>query len=207
MKSAFGGLRHEIPRALCPDFHSVTLPFVVSQVRSRWHERPRGILEADDAIQEVCIRVWRDRGSLRARTVEGHLALLERKVAHALRDLERSPEARATASGGLVQSGDLARLDGPVDAEGCEPLVSDRALFEVIEKREQASILHQALKLLPKPEATVVILRYFEGHTIEKIARIVRATRTTVYERLQAAYEKLYSYLRLRPEYEEFFRT
>lgn len=75
----------------------------------------------------------------------------------------------------------------------------------MLEDRERASILHHAIRKLPKPQATAVTLHYFQGHPTQKVARIMGTTEKTACKRLRSSREKLYYWLTSHPDYKGLF--
>lgn len=130
----------------------------------------------DDILQDICIRVIDNIGSLREpERFRPWLAVLARH--QALRSRQRSSQ-RAV----------------PVSQEVAELLCDDKAgrLIENLEKKEQYARVIKAIGSIPEKYRQVFMLAYSSDLTYEQIAEILDIPKTTVQIRLVRARRMIY---------------
>lgn len=122
---------------------------------------------AGDATQDGFLRAWRRLDMLKD---DGRFASwLCRIVRNAALDLRRKARTDATAV-------DKARVVDPIDE---------------LENRETTGQIADALASLDEASRTAVVMRYYEGLSVEAIAEALATTSSAVYMRLSRARETL----------------
>lgn len=132
---------------------------------------------AEDVVQEVFLRLWRDptkfdpaRGSLRTYLLtEAH----NRTV-----DLLRSEESRRRREDRDGQQQDVGRREDP-EREVVDMVVADR--------------VREALADLPTVEREAIELAYFGGHSYREVATMLGQPEGTVKSRIRAGLRRLRS--------------
>jgi RNA polymerase sigma-70 factor (ECF subfamily) len=135
-----------------------------------------GPAEAEDAVQEACVRAWQGWGNLRDR--EALRAWLLRITVNVCRNwLSGRFGTRRNRTASL--DGELARQ---LALPGSDPGSSDHA---------RALDLHQALARLEEDLRVVVVLRYFAGLDASEIGAALEVPPSTVRTRLRRALAQL----------------
>jgi RNA polymerase sigma-70 factor, ECF subfamily len=141
-----------------------------------WAAHTLGAAAADDALQDVFVRVWRctpqfdpARGRFAA-----WLAAITRH--HLIRQLDqRGGEHRALAAASVLAA--LAGQPGGADEDAV--------------RREGSGLVLAALRALPDEQRTVIVLAYFAGMTQSQIAAHLGVPLGTVKKRVRLAMQKL----------------
>ena len=123
---------------------------------------------AQDAVQEAFLRAYRNLDRYRGGRAQER-AWLTRIAVNICRDMRRSKWFRWVDRGVSLDS--LPEPAAPVEQEDWE--------------------LYDAVQSLPDKLREAVVLRYHQDMDTEEIARILGTTRTTVYRRLDRAYQLL----------------
>lgn len=136
--------------------------------------------EAEDVVQDACVRAMRFFSSLRSDDARSWLFTIVRNTWYTR--VSRRP-GRA----------DVRSLDGVDD------LPSDQALDpeEQLLQQHTIELVRAALEQLPVEFREVIVLREIEGLSYKEIAAIVRVPIGTVMSRLARARERLMSVLKL----------
>jgi RNA polymerase sigma-70 factor (ECF subfamily) len=135
---------------------------------------------AEDAVQETFVRLHRGLGGFHPeRPLRPWVLTIARNVAI---DLLRSTRARPAAP-----------LSDPGEVESREGEPSGRAV-----ESERREIVASALEALDPEDRTILVLRHFEGLTVEEIARGGAITVRTAFNRLRSAALVLVRELRRR---------
>ncbi|MFO1109614.1 MAG: sigma-70 family RNA polymerase sigma factor [Bradyrhizobium sp.] len=154
---------------------------------ARWLTRNRA--DADDVLQESCIRAFRSIGQLRDENGRAWILAIVRNTAYTWLRKHRSKA--------LVLVEDLAEQER-IDAE----LGADRAgandgnpETELIEQADAAR-LETAIQELPPHFREVLVLRDMQGLEYREIAQVIGAPVGTVMSRLARARQKLIQLLK-----------
>jgi len=118
---------------------------------------------AEDVVQETFLKAWRSYA--RFRGAAGEKTWLMRIAVNTCKDIRKSAWFRHTDRASALD----ALPEGSVPFDGRDDTVT-RAVMALPEKMRQA-----------------VLLRWFQGMTVEETARALRLPRSTVYHRLQKA--------------------
>lgn len=136
--------------------------------------------DAQDASQEVFLRLYRNLGKLEAeRAVAGWLY---RVTANVCSDLRRKRPAAAA----VEEADELA-------AEGADPQQSSV-------EAERRKVLQMSLRMLPEKERAALVLRDLEGLSTEEVARALGSSEATVRSQISKARVKVKDYV------ERYFR-
>lgn len=123
----------------------------------------RNVPDAEDAAQEVMLRLWRAETDF---ADENHLRYwLTRVTLNVCKDLSRSPWHRHTVSLEAVQ----------------EPMFSDPAKGE----------LFQEVMALPGKYRVPLYLYYYEGYSVAEVGELLKLNPSTIQTRLARARAKL----------------
>ena len=144
-----------------------------------WSAHVLGPGRAEDAIQEIFLRLWQHAAQFDSR--RGTFAAWFTAIArhHLVHELRREGMRRRMDA--ATELGDvLAAAPSP------EPL-PDEAAFE----REDAAALRRALRLLPEEQRQVVVLAYFTGLSQSQIADQLALPLGTVKKRVRLGMSKL----------------
>ena len=143
-----------------------------------WAAHVLGPGSADDAVQEVFVRVWRKAHQFdpeRGRFATWLMAIARH---HVVRELERSGRERRVAADDVDAA--LRSVADPA------PSLDDRAWAS-----ERERTLGRALADLPAEQRRVVVLGYFLGMTQSEMAREIGIPLGTVKKRVRLALRKL----------------
>ena len=143
-----------------------------------WAAHALGAGAADDAVQEVFIRVWRKAHQFdpaRGRFVTWLMAIARH---HVLRELERSGRERRVGADEID-----AALRSLVDPA---PGLDERAWLS-----EQERLVGRALVELPAEQRRVLVLGYFLGMTQSQMSRSLEVPLGTVKKRVRLGLRKL----------------
>jgi RNA polymerase sigma factor (sigma-70 family) len=154
-------------------FETAVLPHLGAAYNlARW--LTRNDVDAEDVVQESCLRAFRLFEGLRGLDARPWLLTIVRNTAYTWLERNRSPE-----------------LTRPFDeeTEGIEALNSSPEMFLV--KRVDHELLKKALTELPVEFREVVILRELEGLSYKEIAGIADVPLGTVMSRLARARKQL----------------
>lgn len=134
---------------------------MVYRIALNWSRVPA---DAEDAAQEVLLRLWR---SAPEGLDQEHLRYwLTRVTLNVCKDLSRSPWRRRTV---------------PLDAAAPTPVFQDEA------KRE----LYEAVMALPAKYRLPLYLYYYEGYAVAEVGELLGLNPSTVQTRLARGREKL----------------
>ena len=138
--------------------------------------------EAEDVVQDACVRAMRYLSSLRDDDARGWLFAIVRNTWY-------SRISRRTIMKGAAS----------LDAAPREP--ADDALDpeERLAQQHTVTLVRAALEQLPADFREVIILREIEGLSYKEIAEVVRVPFGTVMSRLARARERLRAVLKLAP--------
>jgi RNA polymerase sigma-70 factor (ECF subfamily) len=130
--------------------------------------------EAEDVVQDACVRAMRFFSSLRDENARPWLLTIVRNTWYSR--LSRRATARVTTLS---------------DGTGSEP--SDEALDpeQRLLQRDTVALVQRALEQLPVDFREVIVLREIEGLSYKEIATVVRVPIGTVMSRLARARERL----------------
>jgi RNA polymerase sigma-70 factor (ECF subfamily) len=143
-----------------------------------WAAHALGAGAADDAVQEVFIRVWRKAHQFdpaRGRFATWLMAIARH---HILRELERRGRERLVAADDIDAA--IATHADPA------PGLDDRAWAS-----EQERLLGRALAQLPVEQRRVLVLGYFLGMTQSQMSRSLDVPLGTVKKRVRLGLRKL----------------
>ena len=143
--------------------------------------------DAEDAVQEAFLKVWRSLPSFEGRA--SFSTWLHRIVTNASLDLMRKRVARAEAAS-------TQGLDSHPVLTAAEVPSSETPETELAE-REVEKLVHWAVAGLPSAHRQAIVLREFEDCSYEEMAEIVACPIGTVMSRLHHARNKLAQELRV----------
>jgi RNA polymerase sigma-70 factor (ECF subfamily) len=151
--------------------------------------RLRAKLDPSDLVQQTLLKAHQARARFRGHT-EAEMAawlrqILARTLADAARDLgreRRDLRRERSLEAALEQSSE--RLQRWLVASGMAPP-------EQAERGEQLLGLAEALAALPEPQRQAVLLRYYEGRSLEEIGRCLQRTRAGVASLLRRGVDRL----------------
>ncbi len=132
------------------------------------------VQDAEDAVQEVFVRVYANRSKLGGVSSVG--AYLFRMVANACTDLLRKRQTRAK----VIE--ELGTMESACD--GKNPA-------EIAEATEQLRRVEKLLSCLPTAQAEVIRLRVFDELRLNEIAEVIGCSVNTVCSRLRYGFRKL----------------
>ena len=166
-------------------FEETVLPHLDAAFNyARWLTKNEA--EAEDVVQDACVRAMRFFSSLRDDDARAWLLAIVRNTWYS-----RVSRRAATTEAVLGTTGD----DRPDDALDPE----ERLLQQHTVERVRA-----AIDELPVDYREVLVLREMEGLSHKEIASVVRVPIGTVMSRLARARERLLALLRLSPPMETF---
>jgi RNA polymerase sigma factor (sigma-70 family) len=166
-------LRVQIRRMVLRTFEDTVLPHLDAAFNyARWLTRSEA--EAEDVVQDACLRAMRYLSSLRDDDARPWLLTIVRNTWYSRR-------SRRTASADASPF-DVGRDDQPDDA----PDPEERLLQQYTVARVRA-----ALDQLPVDFREMIVLREIEGMSYKEIAVIVRVPIGTVMSRLARARQRL----------------
>jgi RNA polymerase sigma-70 factor (ECF subfamily) len=130
--------------------------------------------EAEDLAQEAIVRAWCARRSYRAEaSFEAWICRIALNLAH---DSRRSAWRRRVV---------LWRPASALKREEDEPLEG------AVARREAQRRVRQAVAALPERQRVPIWLHYFEEFTLAEVARLERASESTIRSRVQAGLRRL----------------
>ena len=140
-------------------------------------------VEAQDVVQDACVRAMRFFSSLRDDNARAWLFAIVRNTWYS-----RAERTRKWAT--------------PVDAEQHERLDDALDPEERLLQQHTVELVRAALEQLPVDFREVIVLREIEGLSYKEIAAVVRVPIGTVMSRLARARERLAAVLKLRTSME-----
>ena len=165
-------------------FEHIVLPHVDAAFNyARW--LTKNDEEAEDVVQDACVRAMRFFSSLRDDDARAWLFTIVRNTWYS-RVSRRTNVMEALPSTGA----DEERPDDAPDPE------------ERLLQQHTVALVHSALEQLPVDFREVIVLREIEGLSYKEIAAVVRVPIGTVMSRLARARERLVAVLKLAPPME-----
>jgi len=162
-------------------FEDAVLPHLDAAYNyARWLTKNHA--EAEDVVQDACVRAMRFLSSLRDDDARGWLFAIVRNTWYS-RVSRRSNMKEATSL-------DAAQREQPDDALDTE---------ERLAQQHTVTLVRAALEQLPPDFREVIVLREIEGLSYKEIADVVHVPIGTVMSRLARARERLRSVLKLEP--------
>ena len=134
----------------------------------------RGSHEAEDVVQEACLRAFRSFGTFRGRNERAWLLRIVRTTAFSWLQKNRAEEF-------------ATEFNEDIHSERCEALDPETLLLQ----RADARLLEQAMNQLPARWREVLVLRELEGLSYKEIAEVVGVPIGTVMSTLFRARERL----------------
>ena len=143
--------------------------------------------DASDLAQEILLKVWHGLPSFRgdAKFFTWLARIAKNASADYLRRKSRAPKTESLS--GSPEDAD--------DAPPPEPADPDADPHDACTRREQAALLHAAMRTLSEEHRMIVQLRDMEGYSYEALARMLGVEIGTVKSRLHRAREQLRAYL------------
>ena len=127
--------------------------------------------EAEDAVQEVAIKLWERRDELETlRNVEAYAMSA---VRNRCLDYARSPHSRMDE---LTEIHDAMHEQTP---------------YKILEQADMAAFVRQLIDRLPEQQQTIIRLRDIEGYELDEIAQILGINDGTVRTNLSRARQKI----------------
>jgi RNA polymerase sigma-70 factor, ECF subfamily len=133
----------------------------------------RGSVDADDVVQEACLRAFRYFGSFRGGNARAWLLSIVRTTA--FRWLEKNGVRQLTTE-----------FNEEIHSEGCEAFDPETVLL----RRADTQLLEEAMHHLPHRLREVLLLRELEGLSYKEIAEVVGIPTGTVMSSLFRARER-----------------
>jgi RNA polymerase sigma-70 factor (ECF subfamily) len=162
-------------------FEDAVLPHLDAAYNyARWLTKNHA--EAEDVVQDACVRAMRFLSSLRDDDARGWLFAIVRNTWYS-RVSRRSNMKEAASL-------DAAPREQPDDALDPE---------ERLAQQHTVTLVRAALEQLPADFREVIVLREIEGLSYKEIAEVVHVPIGTVMSRLARARERLRSVLKLEP--------
>jgi RNA polymerase sigma-70 factor (ECF subfamily) len=162
-------------------FEDAVLPHLDAAYNyARWLTKNHA--EAEDVVQDACVRAMRFLSSLRDDDARGWLFAIVRNTWYS-RVSRRSTMKEAVSL-------DAAPREQPDDALDPE---------ERLAQQHTVTLVRAALEQLPPDFREVIVLREIEGLSYKEIAEVVHVPIGTVMSRLARARERLRSVLKLEP--------
>ena len=162
-------------------FDDIVLPHLDAAFNyARWLTRHDE--EAEDVVQDACVRALRSLPTLRADDARAWLLAIVRNAWY----------SRVSRRKGPAQALPLASAPGDPPDDGLDP----EALL--LQKRDVARV-REALEQLPVDFREVIVLREIEGMSYKEIAAVVCVPIGTVMSRLARARDRLSTVLRASP--------
>jgi RNA polymerase sigma-70 factor (ECF subfamily) len=128
--------------------------------------------QAEDAVQEALIQIWRHIPSLRSdKSVKSWL------ISIVVNEVKQQYRRKRQETVSLFEMPDIP--DAQVDTE------------DALIRHEEQEIIKEAIKRLPSDQREAVILRYYSELTVPEIAQVLRQPEGTIKSRLSRAREKL----------------
>jgi RNA polymerase sigma-70 factor (ECF subfamily) len=169
----FDSMQHErLVRTPIGDFDEIILPHLdAAHNFARW--LMRGHDEADDVVQEACLRALRYFGTFRGGNARAWLLRIVRNTAFGRLQKNRAQPA--------------IEFDEEIHDDGREALDPETLLI----RRADTQLLEQAMNQLPNRLREVLLLRELEGLSYGEIAEVVGVPMGTVMSSLFRARERL----------------
>jgi RNA polymerase sigma-70 factor (ECF subfamily) len=163
---------------------------LLRRIEPRMPPALRGVMGAEDIVQQTFAQVFRDIGKFESRDDASPLAWMTTIAENRLRDAIRN-------HGRKKRGGDLQRVGGG-GAHG-EPtsdfieMISGRGHTpsKSLARREAIQAIQVALAGLPDDYRQAVQLRYFDKHSLEETARLMNRTTGAVRGLLDRAKKKM----------------
>jgi RNA polymerase sigma-70 factor, ECF subfamily len=165
-------------------FEEIVLPHVDAAFNyARWLTKNEA--DAEDVVQDACVRAMRFFSSLRDDNARGWLFAIVRNTWY----------SRVTRRRKLTET---TSLDDARDEPSDEALDPEERLLQ----QHTVDRVRRALEQLPADFREVIVLREIEGLSYKEIAAVVRVPIGTVMSRLARARERLLTLLKLSPSME-----
>ncbi len=142
--------------------------------------------DAQDALQETMLRIWRGLSAFDGRAQVGTWAY--RIATNTCLDMLRKQKNRAAAS-----------LDALAE-EGFSPADPSESPEEAMIAASRAEAVREALEALPPDSRAALVLRDMQGESYEAVAEALGLALGTVKSRIHRAREKLAGQLARKPE-------
>jgi len=153
-------------------FDEIILPHLdAAHNLARW--LVRGSDDADDVVQEACLRAFRYFGTFRGGNARAWLLSIVRTTAFRWLQKNRAQQL-------------ATEFDEEIHSEGCEALNPETLLLQ----RADRQLLDQAMNHLPDRLREVLMLRELEGLSYKEIAEVVGVPMGTVMSTLSRARER-----------------
>src|SRR6187200_1038571 len=160
-------------------FEETVLPHLDAAFNyARWLTRNEA--DAEDVVQDACVRAMRFFSSLRDDDARAWLFTIVRNAWYS-----RVSRKANVAEGTRLNDGQDQRPDNALDPE------------ERLLQQHTIALVRAALEQLPADFREVIVLREFEGLSYKEIAAVVRVPVGTVMSRLARARERLMAVLKL----------
>jgi RNA polymerase sigma-70 factor (ECF subfamily) len=154
-----------------------------SQRIHAWSAHVLGAQRAEDAMQEIFLRLWLHAGQFdsdRGTFTSWFTAVARHHLVHVLRQDGTRKRLTAAADVSAVLAGVSSPHPGPEETVG---------------RHEDAATLARALRLLPEEQRQAVVLAYFGGLSQSQIAEQLALPLGTVKKRIRLAMAKLHDAL------------
>ena len=137
--------------------------------------------EAEDAVQEVLIRLWQKRNKLNNKNIEAFAMIVTKnrcidKIRAKRRNLIKLEETMLPAN--------------------------DSSPYNQIELADSIEKVHQIIKLLPDRQKMIFQLRDIEGYTYDEIAEVMQLSKNVIKVNLYRARKKIRELLLKKYNYE-----
>jgi RNA polymerase sigma-70 factor (ECF subfamily) len=153
-------------------FNEVILPHLdAAHNLARWLVRGSG--DADDVVQEACLRAFRYFGTFRGGNARAWLLSIVRTTAFRWLRKHRAQQL-------------ATEFNEQIHSEGCEAFDPEAELL----RRADAQLLEQAMHHLPHRLREILVLRELEGLSYREIAEVVGIPTGTVMSSLFRARER-----------------
>ncbi len=160
-------------------FEETVLPHLDAAFNyARW--LTKNAAEAEDVVQDACVRAMRFFPSLRDDDARPWLFAIVRNTWYS-----RVSRRENTKGSTPLVSAEHERADDALDPE------------EQLLQQHTVALVRSALEQLPADFREVIVLREFEGLSYKEIAAVIRVPIGTVMSRLARARERLMAVLRL----------
>lgn len=164
---------------------------LLRRIEPRMPPALRGVIGAEDIVQQTFTQVFRDIGSFEARDDAGVLAWMTTIAENRLRDAVRSQQRKK-------RGGDLRRV-GAGGQRGADPTGDFLAMIagrghtpsKSLARREAIQAIHVALAGLPEEYRQAIQIRYFERRSLEETARLMNRTTGAVRGLVDRAKKKM----------------